>query len=171
MSLPSSRLADCRRALGLSQAALAAEAGVSLATVQNIEAGRANPSIGTLEKVLVPLGLRLALGPEPADWGALASLGLPLFDPDPTPVPATPANLARHVHQAVHEIEAEPGAPDAERKRECLQALLLAVRTHFPSVHRAWFARSAPIRGMETPPSGRTIKLARIARARLAEYL
>ena len=69
---------DTRRCLGISQTALAVRAGVSLATLQNIEADRANPSLSTLEKLLEPLGLGLALEPQQADWDALAGLGLPL---------------------------------------------------------------------------------------------
>lgn len=69
---------ETRRLLGISQTALAVRAGVSLATVQNIEAGRANPSLSTLERLLAPLGLGLAVEPRQADWDALAAFGLPL---------------------------------------------------------------------------------------------
>lgn len=166
-----SRLVGARREAGLTQAALAAAAGVSLATVQSVEAGRANPSLGTLRSLLGPLGLEIALREVPADWDRLAALGLPLAAAEPAPAPATAAELARQFHLGARELERDASAPDAERKRECLRALLLAVRNHFPSVYRAWFRRSGPVRRLPGPPSGREIKLARIARARLAEYL
>ncbi len=58
------------------------------------------------------------------------------------------------------------------RKRDALQALILAVKSHFPSVYRRSFSGSRLIRAIvERPVSGRIIKLERIARDRLSEYL
>jgi HTH-type transcriptional regulator/antitoxin HipB len=50
-----------RQALGLSQAALAAKAGVSRIFVEKIEAGARTPSWGTLERLAHALGCRVAL--------------------------------------------------------------------------------------------------------------
>ena len=48
-----------RAKLNLSQADLAEMTGVSLATVKDIERGRGNPSIRTVEKLLEVLGLEI----------------------------------------------------------------------------------------------------------------
>lgn len=48
-----------RGKLHLSQADLAEMAGVSLATVKDIERGKGNPSIRTVEKLLEVLGLEM----------------------------------------------------------------------------------------------------------------
>lgn len=48
-----------RAKLHLSQADLAEMTGVSLATVKDIERGRGNPSIRTVEKLLEVLGLEI----------------------------------------------------------------------------------------------------------------
>ncbi|MCR4847737.1 MAG: helix-turn-helix domain-containing protein [Bacteroidales bacterium] len=48
-----------RAKLKLSQADLAEMAGVSLATVKDIERGKGNPSIRTVEKLLEVLGLEI----------------------------------------------------------------------------------------------------------------
>ena len=48
-----------RAKLKLSQADLAEMASVSLATVKDIERGRGNPSIRTVEKLLEVLGLEI----------------------------------------------------------------------------------------------------------------
>jgi HTH-type transcriptional regulator / antitoxin HipB len=50
-----------RQALGLSQAALAAKAGVSRIFVEKIEAGARTPSWGTLERLARALGCRVDL--------------------------------------------------------------------------------------------------------------
>ncbi|MDO4165367.1 MAG: helix-turn-helix transcriptional regulator [Bacteroides sp.] len=48
-----------RETLNLSQQALAEMAGVSLATVKDIERGKGNPSLATVSKILEVLGLEI----------------------------------------------------------------------------------------------------------------
>lgn len=173
---------ETRRSLGVSQAALAAQAGVSLATLQNIEAGRANPSISTLEKLLAPLGLGLAVKPRSDSWDVLAALGqprlgLPRLNPPVADhgiggVRTVEESLLDHIHLAALDLERQPESPDHERRTECLQALLIAIRSHFPSRYTRWFHRSPLIRDLvPDEPTGRLIKLSRIARQPLAEIL
>jgi len=168
----SQSIRDARRSLGISQTALAVRAGVSLATLQNIEANRANPALSTLEKLLEPLSLGLVVEPRRADWEALIALGLPLTGGRPRDIRATEESLLGHVHRAALDLARQPDIPDRERKTECLQALLLAIRSHFPSRYRRWFFRSPLIRDLVPDElSGRLIKLSRIAREPLAEIL
>lgn len=54
-------LKERRQTLGLSQVDLAEMAGVGIATVKNIECGKANPSIRTMECIAEVLGLELSL--------------------------------------------------------------------------------------------------------------
>ena len=171
MKLIGIQVRETRRSIGMSQVDLAVESGLSLATVQNIEADRANPSLSTLRSILGPLGLTLAVEPEEADWDALAALGLPLAG-SATPRPGDVLSLRRHIRRAALEMSRDPAIADGERKRECLQALLLAIHRHFPSRFRSWFRRSPLIRDLlPDEPTGRMIKLSRIALAPLAEIL
>ena len=55
----SNTLKDRRTQLKISQADLAEMAGVSLATVKDIEREKGNPSIQTIEKLLNVLGLEI----------------------------------------------------------------------------------------------------------------
>lgn len=48
-----------RRKLGLSQQDLAEMAEVGIATVKHIEAGKANPSLSTIEKIMEVLGMEV----------------------------------------------------------------------------------------------------------------
>jgi transcriptional regulator with XRE-family HTH domain len=61
MEAISQQLRARRRAVGLSQAALAAKAGVSRVFVEKIEAGARTPSWGALARLAQALGCRVAL--------------------------------------------------------------------------------------------------------------
>jgi transcriptional regulator with XRE-family HTH domain len=71
-------LKQARIQLGLTQVELAQQSGVSLLTVQNIENGRANPSLETLEALAKSLNLKLILEPQKTDWNKLSFFGAPL---------------------------------------------------------------------------------------------
>ena len=48
-----------RKVLAISQQDLAEMAGIGLATIKDIERGKANPSIGTVSKIIEVLGLEM----------------------------------------------------------------------------------------------------------------
>jgi DNA-binding XRE family transcriptional regulator len=159
--------------LGLTQSALARKAGVSLATVQNVEAGRANPAMATVKRILDQVGMTIEWKPREADWDALATFGLPLR-------PArtrrrrvrSAAALRALLLPALVEVRSSKDADDRERKVEALRALLLALRDHYPSVFRRELAGSPAVRPfVPANPTGRVVRLARMARAMLGEYL
>src|SRR5688572_5895568 len=60
MNVPAA-LRSARQRAGLSQAALAARAGTSQATVSAYETGRKEPSVRTLSRLLAATGARLAV--------------------------------------------------------------------------------------------------------------
>jgi len=75
------QLRAARLRAGLSQAALAARAGVSRPTLRQIEAGHPTGEIGKAQAVIGALGLQLRLEPaEPAgfDLGSLDADTIPL---------------------------------------------------------------------------------------------
>lgn len=57
----SKQIIERRKHYGLSQRDLAEMSGVSARTVEAIELGKANPSVGTLERVCKPIGLVVTL--------------------------------------------------------------------------------------------------------------
>jgi DNA-binding XRE family transcriptional regulator len=71
MSKLSKSLRDARRAAGLSQAALAARAGVSRMTLQKLEAGDVDPRISTWTVLMRALGLEVVLVPTSLQPAAL----------------------------------------------------------------------------------------------------
>jgi len=165
-------LCERRHALGLTQADLSARAGVSLATLQNIEADHANPTLSTLMSVLDVLGLDLVLCSRSVDWDALCVLGLPMIQERECAVERSPEMLEHHLHLAVAELRCLKDIPGADRKRDAVRGLLLALRDHFPQFHGGGLARSSMVSELlDGHLTGREIKLTRIARRTLAEYL
>jgi len=59
-----------RRRLGLDQRALAEIAQVSVHSLSDIESGKGNPTLGTVERLCLALGLDLVLRPRVAGDGA-----------------------------------------------------------------------------------------------------
>ena len=57
-------LKENRSKLGISQTDLAEIAEVSLATIKDLERGKGNPSLGTLEKIVDTLGLEIKIEPK-----------------------------------------------------------------------------------------------------------
>jgi transcriptional regulator with XRE-family HTH domain len=173
MSAYATILRAARKRSGITQAALAVSADASLATIQNLEAGRANPSMDLLQRVLDVLGLRVEIVPELPDWDALVSLGLPLAARQERQMVRDEEKLLKHLRRAVAmnhgEGETQPYEP---RLVEALQALLLALRDHYPTLWRRSLARSTSVSAwLPAEIDGRLIKLRRLARARLGEYL
>jgi len=165
-------IARARIELGLTQSELSSRADVSLATVQNIEAGRANPSVGTLSRVLSVLGLELDIGPAPVDWDMLAALGIPLGSTGGATVRPTPELLVRQLYLGLAELSRSRADILDHRKLEAMQATLYALRAHFPEFHARYFGRSLSARRLLPEKlSGRLIRLSRVAAANLAEYV
>jgi transcriptional regulator with XRE-family HTH domain len=181
---PWHRIRPARELLGLTQTGLAHHAGVSLPTIQNLEAGRANPTQATLAAVLGALGMELRLVSRPADWDALVRCGAPLLiaglhgSPEDgaevreTSFRPTPELLLAHLRDACLELTDEAEDDGQERRRDAVRALLVALRGHFPSFFREHLSGVPLYEGyLSAPVDGRTIRLAREAVAVLAEYL
>src|SRR4051812_35640967 len=117
-------LREVRADLGITQVELAYQSGVSLPTVQNIEAHRANPSLETLSALANQLGLELTLRVKPANWEALCFYGLPLMDsgrhvPGMSPRPEA---MIQNLREASLELFYTPDSPERTRKLEAVQA-------------------------------------------------
>jgi transcriptional regulator with XRE-family HTH domain len=67
MSLPSRVLRHARRRAGLTQRALAALSGIPQETIARIEAGRTDPRVGTLDRLLKACGWGLEILPRPGE--------------------------------------------------------------------------------------------------------
>lgn len=162
-----------RKQLGITQVELAHQSGVSLPSIQNLEAGNGNPSIETLQALAGSIGLELSMTIKPAHWDALAYLGAPLTTLS-TVQSITPqlSTLLGTLREACVELHYSNQVSDRERKLEAVQALLLALEEHFPKIFKKYCSPSTLIMSLKSKTiTGKLIKLKRIAVARLAEYL
>lgn len=160
----------------MTQVGLAHASGVSLPSIQNIEAGRGNPGVQLLKPLFGALGLELEVRSLGADWNTLASLGVPLtaqVGKFPSTKPrADSGSLVRHLCLAALELSERGEELDRERKREAIAATLYTLHHHFPEFYRTHCGRIPVLhRLLPSEISGHMIKLKRQVLARLAEYL
>lgn len=158
-----------RHEKGLSQQQLASFSGISLASLQAIESGKSNPSLFLLEKILKTLGLDLKLSTKSADWELLCFWGVPLTS-EKVKRTSNRDEFFNELIQACLEIQGQDiHVEGVLRKKEAVQAMLLALQTHWPHYYK--LLSKAPVIKAMTPKevSGRHIKLRRVCLARLGE--
>ncbi len=175
MSEWSEKLKIARKRAGFSQPQLAVKAGLGVATVQNIELKKGNPSIETLRQILNVLGLEMQISVKPIDWSTLSALGVPLMTKlsgkgfghqGPTFRP-TVEILKCTLVELVQAVEI---IPSDSREQIALISFLLALMDHYPQ----FWARHGQGLNFWMNPSRKdkgSIKLRRIALAHLAGYL
>lgn len=161
------QIKNLRLSQGLSQQALASKAGVSLPTLQNIEAGKANPTIEVINKLLSALGAEIKISLKKPDIDILAAMGLPITSSKKPRFRSTLELLK----QQIFAFAAQDSSQIAEREREAFQALLMALALHYPDLYKKNFKKSSADAFLPLKPTGRHIKLYRIAKAKIAEYL
>jgi transcriptional regulator with XRE-family HTH domain len=154
---------------GFSQQYLASKGGVSVSTLQKIEAGSVSPSIDTLESLFSALGLRLGYEPAPIDWDELAALGVPL-------TARTDKKTLKSQQKLIDSLLITLSAIDRNeqdcRESKALLATLWAIKLHYPSLYKKELGNKDFLkRWLDKPISGELIKLYRLALANIQEYL
>jgi len=162
-------LATTRKKLGITQQKLSELADVSLPTIQNIESGKANPSLDILEKITGILGLKISIETKATDWNKLTELGLPLS----SNIKKSKTKPTKNV--LIHELrKAIISASNigASREIEALAATFLAIKTHWPSVYKSLNSLQYEADSLiGRQDLARIIKLRRLAIDRLKYYL
>lgn len=151
----------------LTQMEVARRSYISLATIQNLEAGRGNPSWDTLLTLFKILGLKIQLQPISLDWPLLIALGCPLLadktsDELPSPERERLINTVQFIDFSQHDSEMEI------REKQAVLSWLWALHDHYFSlwkfVHpktQKWFLNNSSLY---------SIKLRRLALTQL-DYL
>lgn len=161
-----------RGELGLSQTELALRSGVGLATVQNIEGNRGNPSLKTLDSIFKVLQIELKferMG-EPVNWSVLARLGCPILaksEPALKDRSLASQSVTPTRSSLLEQLRFLASTHLRKREARAVASWLHAIRDHYPSVWqeiptslRAW------AQNQETSP-----KLRRIALSHLGDFL
>lgn len=162
---------DLRRQMGKTQSQLAQESNISLPTLQNIEAGKANPGFYLIQSILKSLNHTVSFTALPPDWEALSSFGVPLFQKQAKNAPFAKWELLKTLAQALLYRKAHPQL-QSSREWEALAAFLLALKMHFPLKYdelKELKIESEQL--IQSQDDGRLVKLRRIALARQALYL
>jgi DNA-binding XRE family transcriptional regulator len=160
-----------RRELSISQVDFVHLSGVSLPTLQNIEVGKANPSIKIMSKILNSLGYQIEIVPSEPNWDLLISIGLPITTKKKfEKIKYTLPQLALYLQHAAEYIIKERNKNSSERYFDALKGLLLAIKIHYPSLYEKLESESiAEI--LNTDISGRHIKLYKMALSSFCKYL
>lgn len=155
-------VSQVRRRRGLTQIELAQRAGVGLATIQNIESERANPSLETLLAIFKVLRIQIQLDAEASsiDWPTLSALGCPIMND-------RASNQSPSVNRLLEEIGTLNPEEFKPREAKAVAAWLAAIRDHYPSV---WRRIPYGIRAWSQNQDF-SHKLRRTALERLADYL
>jgi hypothetical protein len=163
---------------------LAIMAKTSLPTVQNLEAGRANPAWETMHPILESLGLTLSITYQEFNLDRLIVLGLPLFaehtnDRFKNYLPTATA-LINEIFLLASAIQtSEHPESGNEKLSTALAALLLALSTHYPTLYKKYIKRSPLLASFlanatsnsNATSKGKLFKLRRVALTRLGTYL
>ena len=161
------RLREARKQQGLTQQELANRASISLATLQNIEANRANPALSTLSELFAVLGLELCVAPLEIDWASLRHVGVPIVLPGELPA-WRPGKT--DLVKALGRIAAVPLASLDHKEQKAIYGFLWAIKEHFP---QHWQGLPENLRGWfeDQNLADECIQLRRLSIAALAEYL
>jgi transcriptional regulator with XRE-family HTH domain len=158
---------EIRKSLGLSQVELASLSGVSLPTIQNIEAGKANPSLDVLLKLLDALGLRLKIECPFFDVENAVALGVPL-SLEGVKVKPTKELLLSEARKWVHLFKNDVFS---ERESLAVTSFLCAIKDHYPTFYSEISCQVFDEMISQLRRNGHLIKLRRIAISKLAKYL
>lgn len=163
----SEKVKETRLRMGLSQRDLSSRAKVSLATVQNFELGKANPSLQTLEAILEVLNLALSIHPREIDWKSLAAAGVPLLTlEDEIRIVPHRSFLVETLHKVSSQLAQ---IREGSREHIAFVSFCVAIREHYPYVWQEldWGLRSY----VEASGKFVSIKLRRLALSRMCKYL
>ena len=164
-----------RKEKGYTQVGLAVKAQVSLPTIQNIEAHKANPTLELLEKMGVVLGFTIKISSVEPDWALLQQYGLPMVVQEGIILKEAfmPMLFAEQLLVAVHFV-LETKNQD-ERLLEALIALLWSIKKHYFTYYQ-YFLLSGDKEMVNTLLNqpiapDRLLKLSRIALSKISKVL
>ena len=161
-------IVDRRQKMGWTQIQLSTRAGVSLPTLQNVEAGKGNPSWDVLLKITNALGFSIQFALQAPNWDILAEIGVPLLT-EKTRKDSDLGLASLEFSKALAEFVLEKNS-FTERQNEAFCAFLWAFRDHYPSLfrkHKKVISSKWLDQKIKSFPLGRLIKLRRLALAQM----
>ena len=158
-----------RADFGLTQMELATKSGISLPTIQNIESGKANPSLDILTRILNVLGLEIKVSAPGFQVETAILLGVPLISNQSTSVIKPSRDmLCLEARKWAHYFREDIFS---ERESLAMTSFLCAIKDYWPTVYSDI---ECPIFNKQIESlrnNGHLIKLRRMAIATLSTYL
>lgn len=159
------QIRQLRKQKKMTQFELAQSARIGIASLQNIESGKANPSLETLEKLLSALGYQLAITKMSSKSFQWTDLGLPLMDEQTLAPPKSGPQLRQEIQNL--RVQHLASLKD-HRTKMAVAAFFSALKDHFPSIYSSLdleFRTELEVHFFRNIP----LKLRRISIAWLAE--
>lgn len=162
-------LKDNRKRLGLTQVRWSALSGVSLPTIQMLEAGKGNPSLEVLTALARAVGLSIGCTQLLPDWDYLTQAGLPLTGQRERRFRFANDTFVTQLKIACRESLSTRD----DRIAEATAGLVLAIRKHYPSWFKKHMASTPVVQELAIlhEKNPRILKLSRIALAGISEFL
>jgi transcriptional regulator with XRE-family HTH domain len=164
-----SAIKSARKSKKYSQTMLAHECGVALATIQNIEAGIANPTFSTVVSVLNALGLKFIIEEKQTDWKSLIRYGLPIISQEQDAKASSLPTKSELVYD-LSAINFKELSKESIRVKSAVASFLSALKDHFASVY-IQLPVGLRVEFELNESENISPKLRRIALAKLSEYL
>lgn len=161
------KIINLRHQFGLSQMELAKKAKVSLATIQNLEAGKANPSLETIQKILSSLGSQFDISDKSTNIEMLNKLGLPLLVSEEIAKDVTVEILVDELKIAFKNYD-----KSEHRLKTVLESCYLALKSHYKSFFKKYFLKMPVMKEMDNIKiTGQHLKFRRIIIGNFARYI
>lgn len=126
---------NTRISVGLSQQKLAEKAGLSIATIQNLEAGKGNPTLEVVESLSNILNFNIEFLPQKTDWESLCYYGLGLASEDDQMIKSKKLRnkykLKELLISACLEIKNSKVIVDKSRYVVSVESLIFAIKNHY----------------------------------------
>lgn len=161
------KVRNIRRLSMITQAQLSQISGVSIPTIQNIEANRANPSVKVLSELLSSLGHQLSIQPTEPDWEYLIECGLPLSSVRFSRQMPELFRFREELQKACIFMIVNP----LPRELLALESLTWALSHSYPHTFKKHFELALFRQFIPSNPSGQHIKLKRICEDRISRFL
>ena len=161
--------------MGLSQQKLAELSQLSIATIQNLETDKSNPTLKVIESISSVLNFNIEIIPHRTDWELLSYYGLGLTTDNDKPSNFK-KNRSKHelvdlLISACLEIKNSKTITDKGRYQVAVESLVLALKNHYGKTFIE--SLSQPIIKEFIPKEilGKHLKLYRYSKSILGEYL
>lgn len=166
------KIKNTRNKLGLSQQKLAELSGLSIATIQCLESSKSNPTWDVLNRVLKVLSCDVQISPEKINWQNLSDYGLGIAENLDSTEKREIWDKKKFVKLIISAcLSLENSNATQERERVALEALIFAVKNHYPSFFMENLDIPIVKKFLPSDFTGKHLKLYRYSKKMVSRFL